>query len=722
MPVGGTSATAPVPSAPVAKSAAKPRAAATERVDQTPAALSSGIVAPRADPLARVLERAVQQRAAAPPPAVVIARRYMPTSNEFRTGIGAGALKDDGRLKQLDKRLRRYDALDLKKGTSGNRNQSNDFKRIQTARLIELDAQEWLDSHAQDASPVAAAVRDIQTRAKRDADSLEGKAVRRHGKDADKRLKQYIAAKDMQSAVRILAPVINAVVPTSGSKAEVEAEIELAVDPNMVGFIGLRLKLEADRPDDTKIKARAEATLTGGVKVPQVGRARFEFGGYLEAQGRTADEICQLVSYALYRTAREDRFCPRWIPNMLWGGEWDTDPGYANAERWAGAVETGVMGASDAYVESGLMAGVMAEMGFQAGEVGAKAKAQLQAGVGERWDKKSIATIHQEKSKWSDAKIQAVALTIGANLDADPHDLYAVLAKDGHNVSVARIARIQKKALKRRADGALNARAIESIVRTVSPARVRPNLGEASEFEGTFGAQEARGEHTFWVKGSAEADISIANMAMKAEIAFQSRGRDKVIGTHMREAKLEGRFGVKLPLSKALGSGLLETLEMSRAVDALLNYCRAMNTLADEEKPLAKKDQVSRGIGSGLRAAGDLGSGLSQLKAIGSKKFEWTGEAKSAIDPGVSGFVALGVIIEAKFKTPHSDGSKSSYEVNLSVVEEKGFKFEADLAAVSGRVSAKTQERWLRIQVKDGVRTTDFIGELHVRPAKPTKP
>jgi hypothetical protein len=52
----------------------------------------------------------------------------------------------------------------------------------------------------------------------------------------------------MASGVQLLAPLINAVVPTSGSKAEIEAEIEFAVDPNMVGFVGLRVKLEADRP------------------------------------------------------------------------------------------------------------------------------------------------------------------------------------------------------------------------------------------------------------------------------------------------------------------------------------------------------------------------------------------------------------------------------------------------------------------------------------------
>jgi hypothetical protein len=206
--------------------------------------------------------------------------------------------------------------------------------------------------------------------------------------------------------------------------------------------------------------------LTGGVKVPNVGRARIEIGGYIEAQGRTADEICQLVSYALYRSARQDPFTPRWIVNELWGGDWDTDPGFANAERWAGA----------------------------------KAKGLVQAGVGERWDKKSITAIHQEKSKWSGEKITAIAIELASNPGVDPHDLYAVIAKSASNVSVEKLASMQKKV---RALKNPTMKKIEAIVADASPTRVRPGLGEASAFEGTFGSQEARGENTFWVKASA---------------------------------------------------------------------------------------------------------------------------------------------------------------------------------------------------------------------------
>jgi hypothetical protein len=337
--------------------------------------------------------------------------------------------------------------------------------------------------------------------------------------------------------------------------------------------------------------------------------------------------------------------------------------------------------------------------------------------MGERWDAKSIKTIHQEKSKWSDEKITALAITLASNPTTDPHTLYAVLAKDGTGVSVKKLEQMQKKA---RALENPTLKKIESIVRDASPTRARPALGEASEFEGTFGSQTARGERTFWVKASGEADISIANMGLKAEIAFQSRGRDKVVGTHMREGKIEGRFGVKLPLNKALSGGLLQALEIGRAANAIQNYIRSLNTIGDDKKT-PKKDQASRGIGSGVRAAGDLGAGLSQLSAIGSKPFEYAGKAKSAIDPGLSGFALLGVIIEAKFKPSHADGSLNSYEINLSIVQETGFKFEADLAAVAGRVAAKTQDRWVRIQIKDDGKTQTVTKDFDGIPKKKEK-
>jgi len=660
------------------------------------------------DPLAALLARSVRARGP------VLARAYLPPVDAFKAEAKLKGVKRDAAVEQIITRLKQWQKLTAENNERGY-TEANDFKRFRIATLLAEDAERWLDTHPDGALLAAGdAIRELAEQAKKDADLLAYRAVRRGG-GADTRLKEHITARDMHSAFKHLAPLINIGSPTAGTKAEIEGEIELAVDPSMVGFVGLRIKLETDRQEETKIKARAECTLTAGAKIPNVGRARFEIGGYLEVQGGDATQLCQLISYGLYRTLREQWDVPRWIVNALWGGVWQTDPGYANAERWAGKVETGVMGANkEAYVEIGLMVGAMGEAGFQAGAVAAKAKAQIQAGAGERWDAAKITAVAGAKSKkgLSDADIDKIAYFLSFMADADTDHIAGMLAAARvAEVSPARLGAIRDKVRKLdKRMKAANPKAepseeqIKEIILEFTGRR--PGLGAASKPEAYFTGQAARGERTVWVKGSAEADITVATMAIKGEFHRITKGRDSLVPSHFREAKVEGRFGVKLPLDKALTGELFELLHLEAMVSAVMNFIRTQSEVSDEDKKLSKADKNSRELGSALRGAGDIAADLLQVADVASKPFEWAGKAKSAIAPGVSGFVTLGVVLDCKW-TPTPAGKKQPYEINLQIAEEKGFKYAADVAVVSGRFSAKTQERWLRFQWKhDGDKRT----------------
>jgi hypothetical protein len=678
--------------------------------------------ADHADPLAGLLSRSVQQREP------VLAR--LVSADAFRQRVRH--LKEDGTLKQILKLLGRYQELDAKP-----KSLKSDSKLVSTAALIQGDVERWLEKHSPARDPgLDPGVRDAMNKLQADATTEIARLKRQadlHDEDGTEKLNKRIAAKDIHSAFQRLAPAIDAVVPNSGSKAEIEAEIEFAVDPTMVGYIGLRLKLEADRAEDKKLKTRVELALTGGAKIPNIGRVRLDVGGYLETQAKTAEEVLQLVSYGLYRTARRRRDVPRWFVNKLWGGEWDSDPGYANAERWAGRIETGIMQANpDAYAEAGMMGGAMGEAGFQAGPVAAKAKIIAQAGGGERWDAKGINAVadkKQSKLGWSNDDIGVIVRVILANEDARADDLHVTLKNLGVAVSTDKL----KKLLKQVGAYFPNARTpanVEELVRDVAPGQ-RPRLGEASKEEALFGKQAGRGERTMWFKTAAEADISVATMAMKYERHYKSTGREPTkrgmaVANDLREHKIEGRFGVKLPLNAALGDGLLQVLQIEKAVGALLDFMRTTQNLddADEDVKLSKKEKASRGFGTAARGSADAAIVLTQLAELPPKAFKWTNEAKSAINPGVFGAVALVVVIDAKFKNSDRSDKKTkglakdgvtpkqlqSYEINLQIAEEKSFKFEADLAAVAGRIAAKTQERWLRAQKKDGQWYIDFIG------------
>ena len=661
-------------------------------------------------------------------PRRVLARAHLPTTAAFRTDLGRH--DKDETIERIIALLETWNRLETEKdraatrapatGHKRYRSEQNDFDRAATAKLIQFETDRWIDGNPEHlATTAGGAIIRLRDKARRRDVRLTTVAPKRFpstaGDQAADRLKEHVArksaqvtAKDMHSAFERLGAVIEGAVPALGSKAEVEGELEFAVDPSMIGFVGLRIKLEADRPETTRLKTRAELTFTAGAKIPNLGRARFDMGGYVEVQGRSGAEAARLISYAIYRTARRHREVPRWLVNKMWGGDWESNPGYAKAERWAGAVESSVLkGNADGYAESGLMVGGMAEVGLQAGDVAAKAKGSVQAGVGERWDEAAITGIQTAKG-WTASTIDDIVVLVGGDATLQAKTLHTKLVSLGHaEVSEDRCNEVLKRTRTLDPAGPHYGADLAAVVRRASPG-YRPGLGEASREEATFGRQKGRGERTFWVKGQAEADISIAKVAMKYERLWQTRGRDALRATHLREHKFEARFGVGIPLAKTLGADLLGVLVMGKLISAVIAFDR---TAADSEA-LDKQEKKSRTAGAAARGSADFASIITQLAHVPAKDFTWAGEATSAIAPGVFGSVNLFVVIDYKRKAPDAKGIEP-WELNLQVAEERTFKFEADLAAVAGRFAAKTQERMFRAQLRhDKTWQYDVAGDV----------
>jgi hypothetical protein len=676
----------------------------------------------RADALSVLLARSVRQRRTGR----TLARKHLPSADDF---VRETIILNDRTLRSLASLLETWEKLNAEKRRG--LTDLNDFERISTARRILVIVDQWLETHPAKERPTGPttelaarreaareAIKTLKDNAKLDADELSAD-ISRWGKDAEQKLARHITARDMHKALDNLAPLLHMAAPLAGSKGEFEAEIEFALDPYFISFAGMRMKVEADRPDDTKIKARAELTLTCGGKIPDVGRIRLELGGYIEAQGRDGTEVMQLLSYAIYRKMRESRAAPREIANALWGRSWDTETGYPEAERWAGKVETEIMGAGDGYVESGLMLGAMAELGGQAGSAALTGKGQVTAGTGERWDKKSIRTIHQEKSEWSDEKIEGVAAFLAANPGIDKKTAFQRLAALGLHVSAKLLGRIlgqidklPSAPLRRRSvqEDYVHEARVRAIVRAASPHRIRPDLGKPSPpSEYRFASQPARGERVRWAKVATEIKVGPAMMALKGELAYQSRGRDSVLGAHPRDLKVEGRVGLSIPLNKALSEELLALLHVAEILSGVAQFVRTSHLLVDDKKP-SRQEKTARVYGGAANLGTGVDSALTRFEALGSKPFDWGGEFKSPIEPGLGLNVGLLVIVDAKFRFPQWDATTFSYEFNLHVAQEKGVKLNLDFGAVAGRVSGRTQERWLKLTLKDGVVTKDVFG------------
>lgn len=184
-------------------------------------------------------------------------------------------------------------------------------------------------------------------------------------------------------------------VPSNGDKSKIEIEFKIPVDPSGVGFIGGRFTCEGER-DDNLVKARGEMAITGGAQVG-IAEIKGELGGYIEAQAKTSDQVMQLISYSMYRRFEESKWLPRALSSFAWGGSTSKSVGFKRAERWAAAVEKEVFSpltgeqAENTYVETGGLGSVGAEFNVGIG----KAKGQIKATTGRRYDKESIEGLKQ---------------------------------------------------------------------------------------------------------------------------------------------------------------------------------------------------------------------------------------------------------------------------------------------------------------------------------------
>lgn len=177
---------------------------------------------------------------------------------------------------------------------------------------------------------------------------------------------------------------ISSLVPEDGDSAEFKIELKI---PVMAGvFVGGELSLGAEH-DGANYKARVELKITGGGEAG-IAEIKGALGGYIEAQGASGEMLGSLLEYGLYRRCAESNFVPAEVQNYLFGGDTGAR-GARRAAKKAAATEQAAFGDGneDNYVETGGLAGVEAEIGFQGAKMGVKGG----YAEGKRTDAKSLA-------------------------------------------------------------------------------------------------------------------------------------------------------------------------------------------------------------------------------------------------------------------------------------------------------------------------------------------
>lgn len=212
---------------------------------------------------------------------------------------------------------------------------------------------------------------------------------------------------DPSSMLSKIGWLIDGAVPKAGDSSELEVAFRWPVDPTGTAFVGgtLRLSAEKDsvagggpggRQAKDNVTTRAELVFTFGAQFLELAKFQAEIGGYMEASGKSGADCMTMLSYSLFRRCRESYVVPRAMTNYMWGGR-KGKFGAIKAEKWSKDVEKTLFDDDDAYVETGLIAGVSAEGGYKANDtVSAEFGGGITFGIGSRYDKTSIESVKNQ--------------------------------------------------------------------------------------------------------------------------------------------------------------------------------------------------------------------------------------------------------------------------------------------------------------------------------------
>lgn len=241
-------------------------------------------------------------------------------------------------------------------------------------------------------------------RGKADSDKLDSAALQLAASSDGTvtKIKDHYAG-DAASCFRKLGKLIDFAVPAPGDASSISLEVEIPVEPGLAVTLGLGAKAsrgtlgktepgQTPKPTPVDIGLNVQAGVAGDVKVAKVGAA---LGGYMAASAKSGSDAAELLSYALFRKARQSPIVPREVTNFMWG-EGNSDAfGWQVAESWSLDVENRLLASNmvggeeknDNYVEAGGYGKLSGEVGF---DKAAKLKGEVMGYTGTRIDAKSL--------------------------------------------------------------------------------------------------------------------------------------------------------------------------------------------------------------------------------------------------------------------------------------------------------------------------------------------
>ncbi|TAF33501.1 MAG: DUF4157 domain-containing protein [Cytophagales bacterium] len=196
---------------------------------------------------------------------------------------------------------------------------------------------------------------------------------------ARKAVQKAVDAPDLNTAMRIVAGMIDVMVPQPGSSLDLDLQLRV-IEPNtniyfitqFKGSVEKDVDYDSDtRKDVNSVSARTQLSLGAGWTASGLIDIDAQIGFFLEAQANTSQKLMQLISYGFYRSMQNDTKTGK-AANFVWGkgGKTYNKLGQKNtagdeAETWAAMIEEQVLKTSGqdksnagSYVEMGGLAKV----------------------------------------------------------------------------------------------------------------------------------------------------------------------------------------------------------------------------------------------------------------------------------------------------------------------------------------------------------------------------
>ena len=146
------------------------------------------------------------------------------------------------------------------------------------------------------------------------------------------------------STFRRLGTLFDLAAPQDGDSTKIELEAYVPVDPTGTVKLGLHFVSEVER-DEGKVKMKTELGVSVKGSIANAASISGELGGYIEVQAASGADAAELISYDLYRRARESKVFPSEMTDYMWGGR-GANAG-KRAENWSKELEKRVWGTLD---------------------------------------------------------------------------------------------------------------------------------------------------------------------------------------------------------------------------------------------------------------------------------------------------------------------------------------------------------------------------------------